>query len=63
MAPIPCHSSRDARTPNQSLLANATYALNKNADIGVELSQWRTDFKNADAVDDVRIQTSFIYKF
>ena len=52
-----------ARTSNRSLFANAIYALNKSADIGVELSQWRTDFKNADDVDDVRIQTSFIYKF
>ena len=51
------------RTSNRSLFANAIYALNKSADIGVELSQWRTDFKNADDVDDVRIQTSFIYKF
>jgi len=52
-----------ARTSNRSLFANAIYALNKSADIGVELSQWRTDFKNDDDVDDVRIQTSFIYKF
>jgi len=51
------------RTSNRSLFANAIYALNKNVDIGVELSQWRTDFKNADDVDDIRIQTSFIYKF
>ncbi|MCL5279743.1 MAG: hypothetical protein M1376_07535 [Planctomycetes bacterium] len=53
----------DARTFNRSVFANAIYALNKSADIGVELSQWRTDFKNADDVDDFRIQTSFIYKF
>ncbi len=51
------------RTFNQSVFANAIYALNKSADIGVELSQWRTDFKNDDDVDDIRIQTSFIYKF
>jgi hypothetical protein len=51
------------RTLNRSIFANAVYALNKSAEIGVELSQWRTDFKNADDVDDVRIQTSFIYKF
>jgi len=53
----------DARTFNRSIFANAIYALNKNADLGVELSDWRTDFKDADDVDDVRIQTSFIYKF
>ena len=53
----------DDRTSNRSLFANAIYALNKNADIGVELSQWRTDFKGDDDVDDFRIQTSFIYKF
>jgi len=52
-----------ARTSNRSVFANAIYALNKSADIGVELSQWRTDYRNAADVDDVRIQTSFIYKF
>jgi hypothetical protein len=51
------------RLSNRSLFANAVYALNKSADIGVEISQWRTDFKNAADVDDFRIQTSFIYKF
>jgi hypothetical protein len=51
------------RTCNQSLFANALYAVNRNADIGVELSQWRTGYKNTGAVDDTRIQASFIYKF
>jgi hypothetical protein len=53
----------NGRTSNRSVFANAIYALNKSADIGVELSQWRTDYRNADDVDDFRIQTSFIYKF
>jgi hypothetical protein len=55
--------STGARTSNWSVFANAVYALNKNVDIGLELSQWRTDYKNADDVDDTRIQGSFIYKF
>jgi hypothetical protein len=52
-----------ARTSNRSIFANAIYAVNKNADIGLELSQWQTGFKGADDVDDFRVQASFIYKF
>jgi hypothetical protein len=51
------------RTLNRSIYGNAIYAINTHADVGVELSQWRTDYKNGDDTDDVRIQTSLIYKF
>ncbi len=51
------------RTRNRSIYGNAIYAINSHADVGVELSQWRTDYKNGDDADDVRIQTSFLYKF
>jgi hypothetical protein len=51
------------RTFNRSLYGNAIYAINTHADVGVELSEWRTDYKNRDDTDDVRIQTSFLYKF
>ena len=51
------------RTLNRSIFGNAIYAINEHTDVGVELSQWRTDYKNASDEDDVRIQGSFIYKF
>jgi hypothetical protein len=51
------------RTYNRSIYANAIYAINTHADVGVELSDWRTNYKNEDDTDDVRIQTSLIYKF
>jgi hypothetical protein len=51
------------RTSNRSIFANAVYAVNKNADVGLELSQWQTGFKGADDVDDFRVQVSFIYNF
>lgn len=53
----------NARTQNYSIFANAIYAVNEHADVGVELSEWRTNYKNADDVDDFRVQASFIYKF
>ncbi len=55
--------ANNARTQNSAIYGNAIYAINKNADIGVELSQWHTKYKSADDVDDTRIQASFIYKF
>lgn len=51
------------RTLNRAVFANAIYALNQNADVGVELSHWRTDYKGAGDADDVRVQASLKYKF
>lgn len=51
------------RTLNRAVFANAIYAVNKNADVGVELSQWRTDYRGAGDADDVRVQASLKYKF
>jgi DcaP outer membrane protein len=51
------------RTLNRAVFANAIYALNKHADVGVELSQWRTDYRGRGDADDVRLQTSLKYKF
>ncbi len=51
------------RALNQSIFGNALYAVNAHAEVGLELSHWRTDYKNDDDADDVRIQTSFVYKF
>ncbi len=51
------------RTRNRAIFGNAIYAVTEHIDVGLELSHWQTDYKNADDVDDVRIQASFIYKF
>jgi hypothetical protein len=53
----------DVRTRNQSVFGNVIYAIDKNAEIGFELSQWRTEYLNAGGADSIRAQTSFIYKF
>lgn len=51
------------RARNQAVFTNAIYAINKQTDVGLELSHWQTDYKYADDEDDVRIQGSLIYKF
>ncbi len=53
----------NGRTLNRAVYGNAIYALNKSADVGVELSHWRTDYKGSGTTEDVRLQTSLIYKF
>lgn len=55
--------SNGDRTLNSSIFGNMIYSLNKNTDLGFEISRWRTDYKNKDDGDDLRLQTSFIYKF
>lgn len=51
------------RELNRCVFGNAIYALNKNVDVGVELSHWRTDYKDSGDADNVRLQTSLKYKF
>lgn len=51
------------RTLNRAIFGNAIYALNKHVNIGLELSHWRTDYRGDGDADDVRVQTSLIYKF
>jgi hypothetical protein len=48
---------------NRSIFGNVVYALNKNTDIGLELSQWHTERKGQSDADALRAQMSFIYKF
>jgi len=61
----PDHGDLNARDRdrNRCLFGNVIYSLNKNAKVGFELSQWRTDYVNASYVDDTRGQLSFIYEF
>ena len=51
------------RTLNRSVFGNAIYSVNKNTRIGFELSHWHTEYKSSGSADNLRAQTSFIYKF
>ncbi len=55
--------SNGARTLNRSIFGNVICSVNKNTEVGVEVSHWRTAYKNSDDMDDLRVQTSFIHKF
>jgi hypothetical protein len=53
-----------AREYNRSIFANAIYSINKNTEVGFELSHWKTNYNTSGGdADTVRAQTSFIYKF
>ncbi len=56
-------SASDSRTLNQTVFGNMVYSLTKNAQIGLELSQWRTQYLDGNHAENFRVQTSFIYKF
>ena len=51
------------REYNSSIFGNAIYSINKNTQVGFELSQWRTKYAGSGDADSIRAQTSFIYKF
>lgn len=51
------------RSLNRSIFGNVVYALNKNTDLGFEISHWHTERKNQKDADALRGQMSFIYKF
>ncbi|MHC4552227.1 MAG: DcaP family trimeric outer membrane transporter [Planctomycetota bacterium] len=51
------------RTQNSAIFGNAVYALNKHTDIGLEIQNRDTKYKNADDGDDLRVQAMFRYKF
>jgi len=53
----------DARDYNHSIFGNAIYSINKNTEVGFELSQWHTGYRGQGDADSVRAQTSLIYKF
>jgi len=51
------------RTVNRSLFGNMIYAVNKQTDVGFELSHWRTEYKGSGDAESVRVQLALIYKF
>ena len=51
------------RTSNAAVFGNVIYQFNDHASVGFELSNWHTEYENMTGGNDVRAQTSFIYKF
>jgi hypothetical protein len=51
------------REYNRMIFGNVIYSIDKNAQIGFELSQWHTKYKGLGNADSIRAQTSFIYNF
>jgi hypothetical protein len=52
-----------ARVQNSSVFGNFIYSINSNTQVGLELSQWETDYKDSLDSDSTRAQLSLIYKF
>ncbi len=52
-----------SKVRNSSMFGNCTYSINSNTQIGFELSQWDTSYKDSKDADSTRAQLSFIYKF
>ena len=52
-----------ARSRNQSIFANVITKITPNFILGLQLSDWKTDYKNAAGSDAVRAQSSVTYKF
>jgi len=53
----------NARCKNQNVYGNITYAIVPQASVGLELSQWQTEYKGADTEKDLRVQTSVQLNF
>jgi len=53
----------DRREYNRSIFGNVIYSINRNTQVGFELSQWHTDYQGQRDADSIRAQTSLIYKF
>jgi len=51
------------REYNRMIFGNVIYDVDKNTQIGFELSQWHTEYQGQRDADSLRAQTSFIYKF
>ena len=52
-----------SRTRNQTIFANVVTKITPNFILGFQLSDWKTDYKNAAGSDAVRAQSSITYKF
>ncbi len=61
--PIDSDLNDGNRSLNYFVFTNANYAFSKYLSTGLELTFWRTAYKNSDAGDDFRVQHSWILKF
>ncbi len=52
-----------SRQNNQCLFGNVVYSIVANASVGVEVSQWQTEYKNDDTYSSLRAQTAVILSF
>ena len=51
------------RTLNRSMFGNVICALNKQTDVGFELSHWRTEYNGSGDAESLRAQLALKYKF
>ncbi len=51
------------RSKNQAYFGNVRYSIVPQVTVGLELSQWQTDYLNAESAKDFRVQTSFILSY
>lgn len=51
------------RESNSAIFGNVIYKINDNASVGLELSDWHTEYKGDSDGNDIRVQGAFIYKF
>ncbi|MCP4375314.1 MAG: hypothetical protein GY794_03935, partial [bacterium] len=51
------------RTSNGAVFGNVIYKFNDHASVGVEISNWHTEYQGSSDGNDVRVQSAFIYKF
>ncbi len=51
------------RESNAAVFGNVIYKFNDHASVGLELSDWHTEYKGQSDGNDIRVQSAFIYKF
>lgn len=51
------------RSQNRCIFGNLKYSVVSFVTLGLEVSSWETQYKNGDAVDNLRVQSSFILNF
>ena len=51
------------RTLNSNIFGNTIYTINKHTQVGFEVSQWHTERNGQPDADNLRFQSSLIYKF
>ena len=56
-------SNNNDKTSNMSYFANVWYAVTESVKMGVELSNWRTEYNKIEPGDSIRLQYSLVYEF